>query len=255
MNLGTYTQTLDTTGAIAITVNCTSGVTFNIALNAGSTSGGTITNRRVKASNGSTVFYQLFSNSGRTNNWGQTVGTDTVAGTGTGSNQNFTVYPSMAATQWGVAGSYSDTMTVTVTSPTTTTVTTTFAVSAVLPSNCNISATDLAFGGYTGAQTTQTSTVSIVCTHDSTFYINLNYGLTPTGTVPNMVDSNSVKLSYELFQDSGFTTVWGNTVNSNGQGGTALGHDQDFTVYGEIFAGQNVEPGSYGDTITATITF
>ena len=38
------------------------------------------------------VNYSLFSNSGRTTNWGNTVGTDTVSGTGIGSAQSLTVY-------------------------------------------------------------------------------------------------------------------------------------------------------------------
>ena len=36
--------------------------------------------------------YSLFRDAGRTQNWGQTIGTDTTTGTGTGANQTLTIY-------------------------------------------------------------------------------------------------------------------------------------------------------------------
>jgi spore coat protein U-like protein len=59
--------------------------------------------------------YSLFRDSGRTLNWGNTVGTDTVASTGTGSAQTFTVYGRIPASQAVGPGTYQDTITVTVT--------------------------------------------------------------------------------------------------------------------------------------------
>ena len=62
-------------------------------------------------------------------------------------------------------------------------------------------------------------------------------------------------LSYALFQDSGRSTVWGNT------GGTGAGYTAssaaptDVTVYGRIAASQSVPAASYSDTVVATITF
>jgi spore coat protein U-like protein len=62
-----------------------------------------------------TVSYSLYSNAARTTNWGNTVGTDTVAGTGTGSNQSYTVYGSVPAQTTPAPATYTDTITVTVT--------------------------------------------------------------------------------------------------------------------------------------------
>jgi spore coat protein U-like protein len=42
----------------------------------------------MKSGGGALINYALYSNSGRTTNWGDTVGIDTVSGTGTGSAQS-----------------------------------------------------------------------------------------------------------------------------------------------------------------------
>jgi spore coat protein U-like protein len=50
-----------------------------------------------------------------TTNWGNTVGTDTVAGTGNGSGQVYTVYGQISAQTTPAPGTYNDTITVTIT--------------------------------------------------------------------------------------------------------------------------------------------
>jgi spore coat protein U-like protein len=61
------------------------------------------------------INYALYRDSARTANWGNTVGTDTVSGTGTGANQSLTVYGRVPAQTTPVAGTYTDTIVVTVT--------------------------------------------------------------------------------------------------------------------------------------------
>jgi spore coat protein U-like protein len=109
---GVLTAAVNATSTIG--VQCTNTTPYNIGLNAGTTSGATVTTRQM-TSGGATVNYALYSDSGRTTNWGQTVGTDTVAGTGNGANQTYTVYGSVPAQTTPAAGTYSDTITVTVT--------------------------------------------------------------------------------------------------------------------------------------------
>ena len=93
---------------------CTNTTPYNIGLDAGATSGATTTTR-LMANGATTIQYQLFTNSGHTTNWGNIVGTDTVAATGSGSTQTYTVY-GLVPVQTAVApGNYSDTVTVTVT--------------------------------------------------------------------------------------------------------------------------------------------
>jgi spore coat protein U-like protein len=62
-----------------------------------------------------TISYSLFSNAGRTTNWGNTVGTDTVASTGTGASQSFTVFGRVPPQTTPAPATYTDTITVTVT--------------------------------------------------------------------------------------------------------------------------------------------
>jgi spore coat protein U-like protein len=63
----------------------------------------------------SLLHYHLYSDSGHTVNWGNTVGTDTVSMTGSGVAQTLTVYGQVPAGQFVTPGSYSDTITVTLT--------------------------------------------------------------------------------------------------------------------------------------------
>jgi spore coat protein U-like protein len=62
-------------------------------------------------------------------------------------------------------------------------------------------------------------------------------------------------LGYKLFSNSGRATNWGNTVGTDTVTGTGTGNSQSLTVYGQVHAGQYFKPGSYTDTITATITY
>ncbi len=95
-------------------VQCTSTTPYNIGLNAGNGTGATVTNR-LMSFGGNTVAYALYTDSGRTTNWGNTVGTDTVAATGTGASQSYTVYGRVPPQTTPPPGTYTDTVTVTVT--------------------------------------------------------------------------------------------------------------------------------------------
>lgn len=109
---GVLSANVDQTSTIA--VQCTPTTPYNIGLDAGTGSGATVATRKM-TSGGNTVSYTLYSDSGRTTVWGNTVGTDTVAATGNGAGQNYTVYGRVAAQATPAPGSYSDTITVTVT--------------------------------------------------------------------------------------------------------------------------------------------
>ncbi|MFZ0495264.1 MAG: spore coat U domain-containing protein [Methylocella sp.] len=97
-----------------ITVTCTSSTPYNIGLDKG-LNGGSVTTREMKGTLGAFINYSLFSNAPMTTNWGQTIGTDTVAATGTGSAQPFTVYGQIPAQPTPAPDTYNDTITVTVT--------------------------------------------------------------------------------------------------------------------------------------------
>jgi len=109
---GVLAANVDQTATIQVT--CTNSTPYNIGLDAGTGSGATVAARKL-TSGGATVSYTLYSNSGRTTVWGNTVGTDTLAGTGNGSAQNYTVYGRIPAQTTPAPGTYTDTITVTVT--------------------------------------------------------------------------------------------------------------------------------------------
>jgi spore coat protein U-like protein len=98
----------------AVTTTCTSATAYNIGLNAGTGSGATVTTRKM-TSGGATISYSLYSNSGRTTNWGNTVGTDTVSGTGSGLGQSYTVYGRVPSQSTPAPATYTDTIVATVT--------------------------------------------------------------------------------------------------------------------------------------------
>ncbi|WP_321954748.1 Csu type fimbrial protein [Paraburkholderia bannensis] len=99
-----------------VSVTCVSGAPYAVALDAGTTTGATVTNRLMLLNNGTaTVNYGLFTDAAWTRTWGDgTSGTTTNAGTGSGSSQSFTVYGRVPAQSVPPPGNYSDTITTTV---------------------------------------------------------------------------------------------------------------------------------------------
>ena len=105
---------VDGTGGISVT--CTSGTAWTAAADIGSGSGASFASRRMSAG-GNTLSYTIYTDAGRTTVWGDGSGsTGTVGNTGSGAAQNVTVYGRVPAGQTSVpAGSYADTVSVTIT--------------------------------------------------------------------------------------------------------------------------------------------
>jgi spore coat protein U-like protein len=110
---GAYNGAIDNVTS-TLSIVCTNTTPYNVGLNAGIGSGATVNNRLMTGS-ASTLHYALFSNAAMTVNWGQTIGTDTVIGTGTGIAQTLTIYGQIAASQFVAPAVYSDTITAIVT--------------------------------------------------------------------------------------------------------------------------------------------
>jgi spore coat protein U-like protein len=113
LGFGAYSAAAAAVGAASISVNCSSGGTYEVSLDGGQYStGGT---RRMAGPAGNYLNYELFSNSARTLSWGNgTVLGGSVNGTGSGSAQSLIVYGRIAAGQLSTPGSYSDSVMVTV---------------------------------------------------------------------------------------------------------------------------------------------
>jgi spore coat protein U-like protein len=111
---GTYTGAVATSTS-AVSVTCTNTTPYNVGLSAGLATGATVAARQMTGPASALLGYALFSDAARTVNWGQTIGTDTVAGTGNGAAQAITVYGQATAGQFVAPGAYTDTITATVT--------------------------------------------------------------------------------------------------------------------------------------------
>nr|WP_321984291.1 spore coat U domain-containing protein [uncultured Lichenicoccus sp.] len=94
---------------------CTDTTPFNIGLDQGSGAGASTTVRLMSGPPSAFIAYGLFQNSALSANFGNTVGSDTVPGTGLDTSQAITVYaevPSQAAPK---PGAYADVVNVVVT--------------------------------------------------------------------------------------------------------------------------------------------
>ena len=104
-----------TTSQADVTVVCTPGVCYQVGLDMGANAAGGTRNMRAAGGTGA-VPYGLFRDSTRTTAWGNTVGSDTVSGTAAAAPGIHTVYGRVPAGASLVgAGTYTDTVTVTVT--------------------------------------------------------------------------------------------------------------------------------------------
>jgi len=106
-------QPTPTDQTTTISVTCTLDVSYIIGLNAGAGSGATVATRKMTSSSGA-LDYSLYRDGARTMVWGNTAGTDTVSGIGTGIPIDYTVYGRISARQPIRSGTYQDTITVSI---------------------------------------------------------------------------------------------------------------------------------------------
>jgi spore coat protein U-like protein len=96
-----------------ITLRCPAGTAWKLGLNNGIHASGST--RRMADGTGRYIQYELYRDSARSQRWGNTPGTDSSDDTGSGSAQTATVYGRVPAQAVTAAGTYSDTVTVTLT--------------------------------------------------------------------------------------------------------------------------------------------
>jgi spore coat protein U-like protein len=139
-------------------------------------------------------------------------------------------------------------------------------VNVTVSEQCSIATFGLAFPAYDpfGAAVTQTAPISVTCTKGTVATVTMGTGANASGAVRRMLDTVSGDfLTYEVYLDAAMTTVW-NTVNT--KGGTAASKNTpvslrfgvepvDNNAYGRVAANQDVTPGTYNDTLQATVNF
>ncbi len=143
------------------------------------------------------------------------------------------------------------------------TATATFAVTLTIQANCTIAANPLAFGstGVLAAALNQQTTLSVTCSNLTPYNVGLDAGNVTGSTVTarllagTATGNTGTTLGFQLYQDSGHTTVWGNTQGTNTVGGTGSGSAQSINVYGQVAAQATPKPDTYQTTVTATVYF
>jgi spore coat protein U-like protein len=115
LNFGSFANLSSAvSGTASAIVQCTNGSPYNLGLNAGNGNGATVS-ARLMTSGSYTITYSLYQNSAHTTVWGNTIGTNTISGTGTGNNQSITVYGLVPVQTAPAAGTFTDTVVATVT--------------------------------------------------------------------------------------------------------------------------------------------
>ncbi|EJL32029.1 spore coat U domain-containing protein [Novosphingobium sp. AP12] len=131
---------------------------------------------------------------------------------------------------------------------------------------CTVSTTPLSFGTYnpgSAAPTTATATVNANCISVSvpmqaTVDLSLSAGTSGNAAARQMA-SGAARLDYNIYQDSGYSTVWGNGSNGGQLQSMTINNLLSFsatkTAYGRIPARSFPKSGAYTDSIVVTFTF
>lgn len=138
---------------------------------------------------------------------------------------------------------------------------------------CSVTSTGMAFGAYqpltlagkvTSQDKTSTATVSMVCTGivvGGSYTASLGagtYGDIGIRKLNNATHPGEPYMAFNVYTDANHATVWGNgTSGALLSGSIPTGNsNSSHTVYGRIPAGQStLKAGSYGDSMTMTITY
>jgi spore coat protein U-like protein len=134
--------------------------------------------------------------------------------------------------------------------------------------NCSVSATVLAFGGYNPFSATPLDSagdITVSCSLGGLLSLLVSYEVKLAtggsgGFSPRRMSNGANTLNYNLYTNSGRSTVWG-----NGSGSTATISDgyllglgttvRHYAVYGRVPALQNTRSGGYLDSITVTVEY
>lgn len=143
------------------------------------------------------------------------------------------------------------------------TATATFNVTLTLQANCSISANPLSFGtnGVLATALNQQTTVAVTCTNTTPYNVGLDAGTVTGSTTASRLmagtatGNTATTVAFQLYQDAGHATVWGNVQGTNTVAGTGTGSAQSISVYGQVPAQTTPKPDTYQTTVTATVYF
>ncbi len=134
------------------------------------------------------------------------------------------------------------------------TATSTFTAKIVIENDCSVSSpNDLDFGtvGLLSSNKDTSMDFTVTCTNGAAYTIAMDNGQNASGST-NRMKNGSEYVSYELYQNNSYSTVWD---DSNTVGSTGTGTAQTFTVYGRVPPQATPSAGTYTDTVTITVTY
>ena len=95
-----------------------------------------------------------------------------------------------------------------------------------------------------------------VCTNGTPYTVGLDGGLSgATNPTQRKMTQGTAFVLYGLYRDAARSQAFGNTIGTNTAAGTGTGLSQTLTVYGRVAPQATPAPGTYTDTITATLTY
>jgi len=139
--------------------------------------------------------------------------------------------------------------------------TTALSVTAKVASNCSVAAPNLAFTDYDASADVDGATdLKVNCSKGTPYSIKLGAG---NGTIAQrLLKSGLNQLEYNLYTDGARSSIWGETVGTDTDGGTGNGMSASkavtHTVYGRIVnsvANQDAPAGSYADAVLVTVEY
>jgi spore coat protein U-like protein len=139
-----------------------------------------------------------------------------------------------------------------------TTTTLSASATATVPENCLVSASDIDFGsnGSLVQAIVANGNIFVRCTFSTGFQVGLDSGQnSPSAGIRAMKNASGELITYELFQDSAHSIVWGNVPGSNTLGGSGTGVTLTLPVYGRVPAQVTPPASSYSDIIVVTVTY
>jgi spore coat protein U domain-containing protein, fimbrial subunit CupE1/2/3/6 len=135
------------------------------------------------------------------------------------------------------------------------------AISASVTNTCSITnSPSISFGSYSplaGTDLDVNGTISVACTKGTVATITLDAGGNSThavGTTRAMVSGTNY-LSYEIYSNSGLTTVWGTGANGVQEPAAPSKAAVNYTAFGRVPNSQDVPAGSYSDSVNITVSF
>jgi spore coat protein U-like protein len=135
------------------------------------------------------------------------------------------------------------------------------SVTTSVANNCTITTAPVAFGAYdpvvvnVATPLDGTGSVTVACTQGSSATIGLGLGGNASGSTRRMNGGGNF-ITYELYQDTGRTTVWSNAgAGLLSPAAAPSVAPRSFTVYGRVAAAQSVPAGAYNDSVLATVNF